>query len=482
MAESSTRPSNKGYKPVPVVEGIDDDVDSPGNAAEGEDNDDLYDNSAPLLSNRSRGNEPPHIHAKECWYHRLTSLNPFGRREPSWQTPPKRRNWRRISLITFCSFIFAALLGLSLSTGFLARDLIQCRNSSWRWYPQTPRQRTRLPLNSAYQSSNNYLDFVQVYPPLEASPSSACAAAWNTLRSVPCHEKIWNRSWDNGKHSSIFDPDIGLYSQQICNDRCTAAVTRALYLISAQCTEEDTFDLSYYSGPMLADPGLESGPLAVIETIAARVTHTCREEPSTEWRHRYYRNSLSYCVAVMWEDWFIVDGMNAGNLEGLAAFDRRTSKRHTEFGRYRSHMVTDSCDAADSYSSRYVSTQTFGPGDNETTCGFCALNWLERKVLAWEEGKIKDPETGEAVGLKEYLKRVRKMGRRCESDGWERVWNRALKKYKGGKPCRDGEEGSKGGWEWDGEVIDVEGDGDGVKEVVVTEIEDDVPFTSLELA
>jgi hypothetical protein len=82
------------------------------------------------------------------------------------------------------------------------------------------------------------------------------------------------------------------------------------------CTEEDKFDKKNYQGPFSVDPGLEDGPLGVITTIQKRLAHTCRKEPTTT---TYY--GAAYCAASMWEDWFIVDGMNPGNLNGLDSFE-----------------------------------------------------------------------------------------------------------------------------------------------------------------
>ncbi|KAF2472575.1 uncharacterized protein BDR25DRAFT_302703 [Lindgomyces ingoldianus] len=447
-----SKPSIKDYSPLPIEERIDDGVEEPQGENEASDNEDLYTSSAPLLSSRSRGNGPLPSQGELCWYHRIGSWRPF-RRDPyaAWE-PPTKRNWRKILLFTFLGTLLSTVLALSISTGVLASKLSQASNQ--RCYNYRPyEQHTRLPLNQAWESSNNRLNFVRLYPRLQTSPSLACQVAWNTLSYVPCHEKIWNRSWDNGKHYSLFDPDISLYSQAMCSPSCTEAITRAFQLISSQCTEEDKFDMTDYAGTFSADPGLEDGPVEVISTIARRLSHTCRQEPS---RQQYYYGSAPYCTSVMWEDWFIVDGMNAGNLEGLDTFEARTHTSRTSSGTYRYYNTQDTCDdLLTYYSGRYVNARRFGPFVNSTSCDWCTMNWFERKLLSWEKDAVTDPKTGKNVNLSDYLHQIKHVGERCDADAWERVWGRALQKYKQSgdlpedweddKQSGDGEKGGKNG-------------------------------------
>ncbi|KAF2729431.1 hypothetical protein EJ04DRAFT_527801 [Polyplosphaeria fusca] len=457
MSGPSTRPSPKAYSPVPTQERIDDDVEAPRNSVEDQD-DDLYTTSAPLLSARSRGNEVPLRVGESCWYHKMLNWRPFGRKQNSqaYDAPVKGRNWRKIVFWSFLGTLVAAIVALSISTGVLANQLDTERRSSWSKCNRQQWQRhTRVPKNDAWASSSNSLNFPRLYPPLKTPQSYACQAAWNTLRYVPCHEKIWNRSWDNGKQSSIFDPDIGLYNEALCSDQCQYSINRAFSLISSQCTEDDTFDTSDYIGAFTADPGLEDGPLNVIRTIAQRLQHTCRQEPTNP--NSYYWSRSAYCPRIMWEDWFIVDGMHAGTLAGLDVFEKRTARPKTEFPRTRSHYISDTCDdIPNSYIYSRAPRREFGPSRNSTTCDWCTMDWFARKLMAWEKGTVEDPETGKAVALKDYLRRVRRAGQRCETEAWERVWARALRRYKQNgdlpegwdgedkepeKPCKEGGEG-----------------------------------------
>lgn len=199
-------------------------------------------------------------------------------------------------------------------------------------------------------------------------------------------------------------------------------------MISFQCSEDDKFDLENYNGPFAFDAELEDGPVAVVRTLAQRLAHTCRPAPHDA-RGRYSWQT-SYCVTVLWEDFGILDGMNAGNLEGLDTFMRKTSVSKIEPAQYRSeHLVHDTCDEVSSYDPRWVPQRRLGPGKGESDCGLCVLNWLERKALSWDEN-LRDPVTGKHIALKEYLDKVKSAGQRCESDEWEKVWDRVQKKYK----------------------------------------------------
>lgn len=429
----SSRPSSKGYTPVPTSERIDDDVDSPQHPNEEADNDgDLY--STPLLlSSRTRGTSPPGTPRRSPWYANLKKFNPFRRdRFSTWSSEGSKSpiTRRRILIFGFSTFTFLVVLGLSIATGLLARALISTRDDlNYCWSRFQYRERwTRIAKSPDRWRSYSGLNFPAFYPPLRASKSPACQAAWNTLRSVPCHEKIWNRSWDNGKRTSIFDPDIGLYANTLCQSSCKSEIERAWGMVSFQCNEDDKFDMENYNGPFTLDAEIEDGPVAAMRTIAQRLAHTCRPAPKQD---KYRWQSPSYCVTVLWEDWGIVDGMNAGNLEGLAAFSRKTSVSRIESSQYRNeHLVRDTCDDVNAYDQRWVPARKLGPREGETQCGLCILNWLERKALSWDEN-LQDSATGKQVSLKEFLEKVGSAGKRCEKDEWEKVWNRVQKKYKG---------------------------------------------------
>ncbi|KAF2792894.1 hypothetical protein K505DRAFT_325834 [Melanomma pulvis-pyrius CBS 109.77] len=423
-----TRPSTKGYTPVPVEERIDDGVESPQHEAE--DDEDLYPTSAPLLSGRSRGNEPPPTIKRPRWYHKIGTWRPFcqSRHYASWDPPRKPRTWRQIIMFSLLGVLILSVIAFATATGVLAQETRSC-NRGYNYQPRQNIYNSHVLLGNNYASSNGRLNFPRLYPPIKPS-SSACEAAWASLYSIPCHEKIWNRSWDNGKHNSLFDPDVGVYAEAICETRCITAIKKAHQIISSQCTEEDKFDMADYFGTFSTDPGLEDGPLGVMTTIAKRVGHTCWQKPPTP---SYWDNwnKDPYCVFVMWENWFIVDGMNAGNLEGLEAFEKRTRTTRSEPKKYKWHTFSDTCDSVSvSYGQRYIDRRKYGPSVNSTTCDWCTINWFERKLLSWKKDEVKDPKTGDIVSLPEYLNRIRHAGERCEADAWNRAWGKAVRKYK----------------------------------------------------
>ncbi|OCK76669.1 hypothetical protein K432DRAFT_385246 [Lepidopterella palustris CBS 459.81] len=440
-------PSTTDFTPLPVEERIDDSVEAPVEDVDASDDEGLYNTNAPLLSNRSRGNGTPSTQLRSPFLAKLSRCNPF--RRSLWTSNTKRssRSWFNLFITSLIALLITTVIALSISTGILASRTASCPPSYRRYWRPT----THLPLNNGpsgrpQTSYNNALNFPAVYPPLTSHPGSACQTAWNTLTDIPCHEKIWNRSWDNGRHESLFDPDISMYASAMCSSRCTQAIQRAYRLIMSQCTADDKFALAGYIGSFSADRGLEDGPIGVIATIERRLQHTCRQSPFRE-RFQYY---TTYCVAEMYLDWFVVDGMNTANLEGLEYIKAKTSAPHIEPRHYRSFSFQDDCDNVDSYTNnRIIEERHFGPGINQTSCGWCTMDWLDRKLQSWAPGEISDPDSTDTVSLEDYLLRIKDVGQRCNTDDWNRVYGKAIRKYKdegllppdweddGKKPCSD---------------------------------------------
>jgi len=177
-----------------------------------------------------------------------------------------------------------------------------------------------------------------------------------------------------------------------------------------------------YIGPFTADSGLEDGPIGVITTIERRLQHTCRQSPLA-----WY--SMEYCFASMYQDWFVVDGMNAGNLEGLDLIETATRVSRTQPPQYY-RSDSDTCDDTWTPYTGRQQARRFGPGVNETSCGWCTIDWFDRKLQSWEDGKVLDPKNGTAVTLPDYLHRVRHVGQRCEANDWNRIYGKAIRKYK----------------------------------------------------
>jgi hypothetical protein len=425
---SSARPSVKDYTSVPNEERIDDGVESPQQEVETKDDNLLYTTSAPLLSERSRGNETPLTVEATCWYHTIRNWRPFRQRRhyASWETPREPRSWRQIVVFSFVGFLVLAVIAFATATGVLAQKTQSFYRGSY--YRNTHSYYiSHIPLANIYTSSNRRLNFATLYPSIKPS-QSACQRAWASLQYVPCHEKIWNRSWDNGKHHSLFDPDVAVYTEAICESRCTQAITRAHQLISSRCTEEDKFDLDNYFGTFSVDPELEDSPIGVIDTIAKRITNTCRQSPLKQDRWRSWQRA-PFCASFMWEDWLIVDGMNAGNLEGLDMFEARTRIPNFDPSSFIP-SYQDTCDSVPATSHRYRASRNLGPSVNSTSCNWCTINWFERKLLSWKKDEVYDQKTGKYVSLPEYLNRIRKAGQRCDADAWDRTWAKAIQQYR----------------------------------------------------
>jgi len=195
----------------------------------------------------------------------------------------------------------------------------------------------------------------------------------------------------------------------------------------SQCTNEDKFMMESYVGAFSADPGLEAGPVDAIATIERRVQHTCRLSPIRDrWQYAEY-----YCPAELYKQWFIIDGMNSGNLEGLDLFEAATRISRTEPMHYDWEHKSDECDGAyGGYNSQRIEERRFGPGVNETTCSWCTIDWFDRKLQSWTESKVVDPKNGTVISLPNYLRRISHAGRRCGADDWNRIYGKAIRKYK----------------------------------------------------
>ena len=418
-------PSTSNYTPVPVDEHIDDRVEAPQEDAEVSEDEGLYNTSAPLLSNRSRGNGNPSSPRGNGFFRKICRWNPCRRSgtTPAWltsNTKGSKRSKRSMFIAGFIVFLFLAVVALTTSTAILAKRPERCPS-----YYNYRRPSSRVPFSETYDSRNYRLNFPRLYPPLTSGRASACQTAWNTLTYVDCHEKIWNRSWDNGKHESLFEPDISLYTGPICQGSCQRDIKQAYRLIMSQCTSEDKFIMEGYVGAFSADPGLEDGPVSAIATLERRLQHTCRQSPiSNRWGE--------YCPGELYKSWFINDGMNSGNLEGLDLFEAATRISRTEPMRWSWQGKSDECDNAHEvvYGSRWIEERRFGPGENETTCSWCTIDWFDRKLQSWAEGKVLDPMNGTEVGLPDYLRRISHAGRRCGADDWNRIYGKAIRRYK----------------------------------------------------
>lgn len=131
--------------------------------------------------------------------------------------------------------------------------------------------------------------------------------------------------------------------------------------------------------------------------------------------------------------------MNSGNLHGLDVFLKATATRtnNEDDGDYyySPSPPADPCDGI--YAAPYTSggydnprVPKKGPNDGDTTCSWCVMNYFDRKLESWEDGKVVSPVNGTEVGLEEYLRAIEHAGRRCQASDWARIWRKNVEMYK----------------------------------------------------
>ncbi|KAJ9165271.1 hypothetical protein NKR19_g633 [Coniochaeta hoffmannii] len=293
----------------------------------------------------------------------------------------------------------------------------------------TPRAR---PVPSAGHSKSNqvkqkhavsyHLDFPALYPDITSEAGSECRAAWASLVAVPCHDKVFDRSTDNGTFRPLgWDPLYVL--PKICQTGCQAALEDAYRQVSAQCTSDDRFVLDGYHG-MFNPSYLEAGPAAAVGMLLRRTQHLCRSSPFGD-------SDYQYCPAELYDRFAVVDGLNAEHnlFKGVARFVHETDRRRTEPPRWKSGTR-----GSGTYSYRYnfhVRKQSYGPGPGETSCDWCIFDYLNRTLNSWTPGAVTNPDTGEQVSLPEFIRRVRTAGERCSPTlWWSNTYKTGIERYR----------------------------------------------------
>lgn len=266
------------------------------------------------------------------------------------------------------------------------------------------------------------LNFPALYPDITSTPGSECRAAWDTLVSVPCDDKLFDRSTDNGTFRPLgWDPVYSL--PKICQAQCQVALEEAYDELSAKCSTDDAFILDRYHG-MFNPLYLEAGPTAAVQMLLRRAQHLCRSSPDGD-------SDYEYCPAELHGRFAIVDGINANHnlFKGVARFVAETDKKRTE----RAHRSSGTRGSG-TYSYQYnfgLRQQTYGPGVGETSCGWCIFDFLNRTLNSWTPGgTVTNPDSGEQVSLPEFIRRVRKAGERCSpTRRWDRIYEEAIGRY-----------------------------------------------------
>lgn len=139
--------------------------------------------------------------------------------------------------------------------------------------------------------------------------------------------------------------------------------------------------------------------------------------------------------------------MNGGNLHGLDVFLKGTNERSEPDEIYwETHgLPNDRCDMAYAPRPYHLERGTKkGPNDGDTECSWCLINWFDRKLASWQEGKVLDPNNGTIVGLQTYLRTIENAGRRCQSHDWDRIFRKNIWEYQNRDELPDDFEPKKG--------------------------------------
>ncbi len=262
------------------------------------------------------------------------------------------------------------------------------------------------------------LNFPREYPKLDPDRSTkACRKSWHSLSAIPCHEEIWSRRWDYGRYDNR-ESELNRFLTLICKEKCTVALREAKSMISNSCDADDIFNSNSYQGRFNVTI-LEPSPVAVMDLLVARQTHDCRTSPIGD-------AERGYCMTDLQERWDIHDGLLVEPLHGIDEFLLKTNRHRTEPA---TRMLGMTGGAGWIVEHNYMCEERkFGPGRGETTCSYCTLEWLGRKMKTWKPNMIYY-EDGLPMELPVYIERISKAGRRCAGDKFTSMWADAIDHY-----------------------------------------------------
>lgn len=333
----------------------------------------------------------------------LTSLNPTTTTNERL-LPKNRKRITIVSTVAICVVIFCIVV----STLFVSKYRHQDQRHSWH--------SSIGPEDTPYPKFG--LNFPREYPKLDTERSTqGCRNAWNSLTAVPCHERIWSRSWDFGH----FDPhefELDRFLPLICREDCTDALNEAKSIISKSCNADDRFELGGYKGRFNTTL-LEPNPVAVMDILVARQTHDCLISPNGD-------AERGYCMTDLQERWSFLDGLMVEPLQGIDEFLLKTNQFSIEPAEQMLGTISGS-DWLVEYN-HMREERSFGPGRGKTTCSYCTLDWLGRKSKTWKPDLIYYDD-GLPMELPVYLERISKAGRRCAGENFTILWAEAVDEY-----------------------------------------------------
>lgn len=275
----------------------------------------------------------------------------------------------------------------------------------------------RDPKRAAWDKSGSAdydLRLTKLYPTLEDGATSQCKEKWSRYASVlRCHRMILSPAWDNGDAAEVdaAKADPYGYLEKVCTQECINSISRLDIPIPRACTgRTNRFDLTSYGNngeAYFEKSRLEEGPVEVHRVLKQRWERLCA-------RPRYSSQASEWgtCAAELWMRWGVVDGRNEAHLNGLDKFLEKTSVKKTIEGERRTGSADINGEKVP-YDVK-VPTRRVGPGPGDTDCGYCTVDWLERKMRSFEYGEILNPKTGVEVGLGEFAATMKNTLERCE--------------------------------------------------------------------
>jgi hypothetical protein len=268
------------------------------------------------------------------------------------------------------------------------------------------------------------LKLVKLYPALEAGASEDCKKIWNYYgRSIQCHEMILYTGWDDGE-VKIEGADPFGYSEAVCTSSCRSSIDKMRYTMGHGCYHRtDRFNITAYGrngNTYFEKHELEEEPNEVFNSLTHRYDRFCAKPPKAK------SSPWGTCAADLWMTWGIIDGKNEANLNGLDQFRNQTKDSYYRKGGQRTGSITLLHGAKKDYSVT-VPTQRIAFG--ETDCGYCTMDWLERKMRSFEYGEIMDPNANQAMSLKDFSMTLHMAMKTCKRSEYEDAVRRVYQKW-----------------------------------------------------
>ncbi|KAF2797579.1 hypothetical protein K505DRAFT_322473 [Melanomma pulvis-pyrius CBS 109.77] len=263
----------------------------------------------------------------------------------------------------------------------------------------------------ASHSNDGDLRLPRLYPALEKGASEDCRSTWEKYAwTLNCHRMILSPALDNGDVNEVKEEraDPHAYTEGVCTDQCQKSIRRLDTPMRNGCNRRtDRFEMGNYGkdGNAYFDKHrVDEGPVHVARSLMERYDSLCARPPKSQG---------DTCTAELWMRWGIVNGKNVRQMNGLDEFLNKTAEEDAPEGNRETKASVKV--NGKSKSNIMVSSRTAGPKVGATNCGFCTLNWLERKMRSFEYGEMIDPESGNELGLKDFSDKMKNAMERCET-------------------------------------------------------------------